>query len=412
MIKYLFFFLGLFATIYSEEFDSENLDEINDPTPSRKLPDMDSFWTNGIFFQSKDGNFQMRIGGRILFDLDYFKNQSDFKKDVGNFNDGSEFRYARIFISGVANKDYFFKWEYDFSQGTVALKDAFVGMKNVPYIGNIRVGHYYEPFSLENLASPNEITFLEYSLPAATFSHVRNDGIEIFSTAFDQRMTWDTGVFLDANNYGLATTSEGSWATRITGLPYYKNEGRELFHLGASCYYRFVQRHLQYRSRPEAHLAPFFLDTGNMRTKRNVAIDGEVALVYGPFSMQGEYISSFVKLKNGPTVNFNGYYALMSIFLTGENRAYDKVSGYFVKVYPNRDFSFYQKGAGAWEIALRYSYLDLTDKTIPGGEMQDITLGVNWYLTPAFKIMGNYIRSFLIGSGHSDIFLMRFKVDY
>ncbi len=50
-------------------------------------------------------------------------------------------------------------------------------------------------------------------------------------------------------------------------------------------------------------------------------------------------------------------------------------------------------GWGAWEIAGRWSYLDVTDRTIIGGEMQNMTVGLNWYTNPYCKMAFNYIHS-------------------
>jgi len=49
-------------------------------------------------------------------------------------------------------------------------------------------------------------------------------------------------------------------------------------------------------------------------------------------------------------------------------------------------------GWGAWEIAGRYSTIDLNDNNEYGGELRDITLGVNWYMENNLKLMFNYIQ--------------------
>jgi len=47
-------------------------------------------------------------------------------------------------------------------------------------------------------------------------------------------------------------------------------------------------------------------------------------------------------------------------------------------------------GWGAWEVGLRYSDLDLTDGLIDGGEMEILSLGFHWWLTPTFNFNMNY----------------------
>src|SRR5262249_54591206 len=42
-------------------------------------------------------------------------------------------------------------------------------------------------------------------------------------------------------------------------------------------------------------------------------------------------------------------------------------------------------GIGAWQIGARYSWLDLNDQGINGGVIQDVTLGLNWFLNPYMK---------------------------
>jgi len=46
-------------------------------------------------------------------------------------------------------------------------------------------------------------------------------------------------------------------------------------------------------------------------------------------------------------------------------------------------------GSGAWEIAGRFSTLDLNDGAILGGEVDVITIGLNWYLNRNTRVMLN-----------------------
>ena len=49
-----------------------------------------------------------------------------------------------------------------------------------------------------------------------------------------------------------------------------------------------------------------------------------------------------------------------------------------------------ESGWGAWQVGIRYNYLNLNDKQINGGVLDDITLGLNWFINPNMKFQWNY----------------------
>jgi phosphate-selective porin OprO/OprP len=49
------------------------------------------------------------------------------------------------------------------------------------------------------------------------------------------------------------------------------------------------------------------------------------------------------------------------------------------------------RAGGAWQVGVRFSYLDLNDKAIQGGQLYDWTVGLNWFLSPNMKVQCNYI---------------------
>ena len=59
-------------------------------------------------------------------------------------------------------------------------------------------------------------------------------------------------------------------------------------------------------------------------------------------------------------------------------RSYRKRGGQFFALPVSKPIN--QGGWGALELALRYSLLDLTDGMVDGGELEVLSLGVNWWL--------------------------------
>ena len=68
------------------------------------------YWKSGLNMKSGDGNFKLKIGGRIMADFLFFDDPDDVLTDeVGEFNSGFEFRRARLYMSGTIYKYVAFK---------------------------------------------------------------------------------------------------------------------------------------------------------------------------------------------------------------------------------------------------------------------------------------------------------------
>jgi len=108
-------------------------------------------------------------------------------------------------------------------------------------------------------------------------------------------------------------------------------------------------------------------------------------------------------------------YPQMGDLLTGEVRPFNKTAGVFGRLKPSRPWGD-DGGWGALELAARYSYLDLNGLGFEGGRLNDLTIGVNWYLNQYMKFQVNYIRAFLNNPMHSasdaDVIAMRAQADF
>ncbi|MFQ5696902.1 MAG: OprO/OprP family phosphate-selective porin [Myxococcota bacterium] len=374
------------------------------------------YWKNGIRLDTRDGAFKLKIGGRLQNDWAVFQEDSGVGRSIGQLGNGTEFRRARLYVAGTLYDRLKFKAQYDFAGGQTKLKDAYIELTRLPGVGHLRVGHFKEPYGLEELTSSKYLTFQERSI--GNFAPSRNTGIMIFDSVLEKRLTWAAGGFYGTNDFASSDTTEGNdkqfnATARLTALPWYRDQGARLLHLGLSYSHKFRTRDmLRFRKRPEAHLAAHRLvDTGNVLVDGADLVTPEVALVWGPFSIQAEYTRIFLDAVGMRNSDFEGYYVQASYFLTGEHRRYAPAHGAFSRVSPITDFTL-GGGPGAWELAVRYSRIDLDDAGVSGGRLGDLAVGVNWHLNPNVRLMLDYVHSRLASTGDVNLAEGRFQVDF
>ena len=379
-------------------------------------------WDNGFKLESADKNFKVKFGGRLMIDHAFFSQDTDLDNAFGELTtkNGTEFRRARFFFSGTVYENVAFKLNIDFASGKTVLKDAYIGIKNIPFVGNIRVGHVKEPFRLDALTSSKYITFMEPAL-LTDFTPIRNNGILLFNNFLDKRLSAQTGLFRNASGKtgNDLTANDGyTFTGRVSGLPFDDKEKKLLLHIGLGYTYKKPNDKKEFKiaSRPEAHLSgKKYLNTGTIEDVDNVQmVNFETALVKGSFSVQAEYLIANINTGTGSTkvsYNFSSYYAQASYFLTGEHKKFKGSYSGFNRLKPLHNFVG-NKGSGAWEVALRYSNSDLNSKTILGGEQRDVTLGLNWYLNPVTRIMFNHVWEKVKNVGNATAFQVRFQIDF
>lgn len=373
-------------------------------------------FTDKLVFTSADGSTSLRIGGRVHNDWAWISSDNDAEATIGVFEDGNEFRRARIYISGHIHKWLIFKTQYDFEDGEADFKDVYAGIRGVPCIGTFRAGQFKEPFGLEQLTSSNEITFMERS-NADSFTPARNTGFMIDNCFCDERATFAVGVFRDTDGFGDSKgDGEYNYTGRFTFLPIYQDKGEVLIHTGVAASIRSPNDDMvRYVDNREVHLAPNAADTGNIMNVEDVMLLGlELAAVWGCVSVQGEYTRSCVDGPGGNNPDFDAWYVMASCIVTGEHRPYRTKTGVFGNPKPGSNFDAEKGTWGAIELVGRYSTLDLTDGMVTGGDVDSISGGVNWYLNPNARIMFNYVHSeYDEGiSGDSDAFQMRFQFNF
>lgn len=340
---------------------------------------------------SNDGSFEFKPGGRVQVDY------AHYDADQQQLGDGTAIRRARLSAEGKVFRVWDYKVEYEFSSSNASdaaargIRDAYLRYTGFNPV-TITVGNFKEPFSFEQVTSDSAVTFLERSL-IDVFAPSRHIGAAVQTSGanwslagglFGERPEDDVAAEGDE---GYDITARGTWA------PFW-NTGRVL-HVGAA-----VRRldpsdstnDLRWRARPESNITDVRLvDTGVLGGTDDVISYGlEAAGEWGPWSLQSEYIGTRVNRKSTSDVDLNGWYVLTSWFITGESRPYKVSEGVFDRVTPLGIVG--QGGIGAWELALRLSQLDLNDGLLVGGKQRNLTVGLNWHLTPNVKLQANYVK--------------------
>ncbi|MGE0755480.1 MAG: OprO/OprP family phosphate-selective porin, partial [Pirellulaceae bacterium] len=302
-----------------------------------------------------------------------------------------------------------------------ALTDAWWTIKELPLIGNLRIGNQKEQIGFEHIVSSRFQPFIERSYNQDAFYggafNGFTPGIQAFNWAEDEMGVWALGLFKPTDNVFAYNANDGDYAVtgRITRLLWYANDGAGLLHVGLSGrQFTTVGDRIRYRTREAiragaASTWPIPADTGVLVGDDGQFVNGELVAVYGPWTFQAEYLFSFLEeaqLATAPpgpnvgTVTYHGGYVQLFYFLTGEHDNYVRRNGVFERVTPRESFFLVntdegpQFGLGAWQIGARYNYLDLNDSGIDGGQLHNGTAGVNWFLNPNMKVQFNYIATY------------------
>jgi len=396
------------------------------------------------------------LGGVFQADAVMFNQTAASREAYGRIESGSDFRRARLSAKGAVSDrmDYFLQLDFGFF-GRPTFTDVWVDFKEVGPLGTVRVGQWKQPFSLEVVSSFRYTTFMERSSLFQAFTPFRHMGVGFYDHSEDENWTWGASYLRTGQDQfggSLSTDGGNGLAGRLTHLAWYGGpKGEDYLHWGFAYFLKAPPNdRVRFRSIPEifvgefvvptgapigtsgqpvpdvANGTPFFIDTGVLAdTALTQTIGLEKLWVRGPWSWQSELMGCFAEADSGNAF-LNGAYSQIGVFLTGEHRPYDRKNGAIDRVIPCHSVTKSRDGHGAWEIAARWSYLDLTDQLVQGGSMQNLTFGLNWYVNPNCKCVFNYIHVWadarpirngtILGnnfiSSQTDAFGLRCQVDF
>lgn len=379
----------------------------------------------------------VKLGGHVQMD---YINWTQADPDIVGAKDYFAFRRLRLLADGTGYGVFDFRLQMtlepgqpasDFPSGTGLspdVKDAYVSVNELPWLGRVRVGNFFVPFGLEQVTNDTNNIFMERSIPTqGVFTADREVGIASYNCTDDQSLSWATGVFFDNISDTQKDRQDSNQGLRISGrinwVPYYDEPsgGRYVIHTGMGVMHtQDHDRLVRFRARPQINLGPRLIDTGSLGSDNYTIGNLEFATVWGPVTFQNEAYLTHVHMLNGDSHWLNGAYSHISYFITGEHRIYERFGQHGAQFGRNAPFNnfFGTPGGwslGAWEAKTRFSYLDMS--TVNAGVYHDFTAGVNWYWSDRVRVMFDWIHPITnqdttFGATQSNLIAMRMDFNW
>jgi phosphate-selective porin OprO/OprP len=367
-----------------------------------------------------DGRLSLAIGALTQFDMGgYFQNPNP-NTQFPKLNDGVNLRRGRLYFTGKFD-DFTVNITPDFGgspDGTPTLFEA-----NVNYTGIKRVTAtvgYFHPFvSLEDATFPGDLLFLErpsiINIERSVAAGIQRASLGAKASTEDYfASAYLTGPLFGAQTNTLLNGEQVGFIGRLAARPYYDEDwnihagfsGQTVFHpnINASGIPGVSRTTLSFGDQPELRIDfNRLVNTGTLSARGASAYGGELGVSWRNFLLQGEYYQIGVtqsKLPDvpAPRLGFNGGYVEGSWVFTGEPHPYDAKRAAWGRPEVDHPFSLADGGIGAWELAARYSTVDLNSNVVPGvsqsltggvygGQQQIAALALSWYPNDWLRFM-------------------------
>jgi phosphate-selective porin OprO/OprP len=344
-----------------------------------------------------------------------------------NLDDGINARRARLGVIGKFAGDFNYYFIYDFGGssdgfggtggvgggGTSGIENAYISYTGIKGFA-FEAGYMDTPYTLDEATSSNDIMFMERASPGIIAGNIAGGDNRFAAGAkYNTDRFWAGAYFTGPTSGSNHVFGNGTEQTGAFGRVTYQvlQDQNYSLHIGGDAEFLFNvagsgARSLTLSDRPELRIDPTaVLTTGLLSNVDGAQVySGEAAGNIGPFFVQGEYFHYIIDRGNGfGDNNFDGGYVEAAYTLTGESRKYIPTAGAYSAISPKHPFDIKNgDGWGAWEIAGRYSIVDLNDGFTPGlatgadavagGKQTVYTVGVNWYLNNNIRMMFNYLH--------------------
>jgi phosphate-selective porin OprO and OprP len=395
--------------------------------------------------QSADGAFTANLHGVVHFDAADYEQASagplttDLRRGAAatdtsharDLSSGTDFRRARLGIDGRAFGDWDYNILYEF--GGAGEEDAghiyeawiqYSGLK--PF--HARIGAFTPSYGLDDQDSTNGMLFLERSaasdIARGLVGGDSREGAEIWANGdwwyFNTAVTGRAVGVVNSQATGISQPfdSQLGFIGRVGFLPVKTDNA--LVELGVHGSYvdrpadtggpdtaaNAARYSITLQERPELRVdGTRLISTGGINSRHADTVGLEAAAQFGSFFVQSEYETIKIERMNPATgvsdPDFHGYYIDAAYIFTGERRRFNTASWAFDGPPVNHPFSVKDGTWGAFEVAARYSDVDLnyhagalgsapTADAVRGGEQKIWSGGLNWYPNSVVRFMLDY----------------------
>jgi phosphate-selective porin OprO/OprP len=415
---------------------------------------------------SSDGDFSASIRSLMQTDFGYYMQGSGAKSLPTAYgpdlSSGANMRRIFLGLQGKVFGDWSYYFLYDFGGPSVE-QQGHIMYAYLQFDGfapwAIKVGAYAPPINIEDSTASADLLFFERNSPSNMQRNIAGaEGRDAISVIYAGERLFGA-VSLTGNKIqdgpkalaaaGATATPNYDEQTAVAGRFSYMPVSTANAHwiVGANALHVFKLPDLTAAGAPAVatatgttmhsytlgDLPEFAVDSNGVNLVSTGALSAnhvtswglETAGNYQNFYGQAGYYSYAVlrspiaytvyKTVEGPTGlavlpsnnTFSGWYVQGSWVLTGESRVYNAATASFGAPKPAKNFSIKDGTWGAFEVAARYSNLDLnshtgaTDNvvnrntytyynTVRGGEQKIVTIGLNWYPNPVVRMSLQY----------------------
>jgi phosphate-selective porin OprO/OprP len=294
---------------------------------------------------------------------------------------------------------------------------------NINYTGikplTFTVGYTHPFVSLEDATFPGNLLFLERPsiiiIERSVAAGIQRASLGGYAATGDYfASAYLTGPTFGAQKDTLLNNEQLAFVGRVAVRPYHDRDwnlhaeasGQHVFHpnLNTSGVPGVSQQTISLADEPELRIGfDQLVDTGPISASSANVYGGGVGANWRNYLMQGEFYQIDVnqsKLPHvpAPMLGFNGGYVEGSVVLTGEAHPYNIERAAWGRPRPDHPFSLAEGGIGAWEIAARYSTVDLNSNVVPGvsqnvtggiygGKQQVGAVALDWYPNDWIRFM-------------------------